>query len=94
VGSSNIAEPSKTSLLRRLAKAREQVVVSRDRFDDGKIGGARGRLRGAARNLSSFEFKVRSLTGRRAIDPASLVDLLGELSKAIREDALALRKIL
>jgi hypothetical protein len=89
----NVPEPLRTRLRKRLDRARTLVAAARDKNDAGLETAARGRLRGAAGQLRSFGFMVRSLEGRIFLSQGLRSQLSGD-SNAIREDVLALRKSL
>ena len=93
VRESNDLGKTKTSLEKLSVKARERTATSQGLVTGGKRKAIKNTLHKGSRKMVSFNFRVRSLVGRRLIGGATAA-ALRELGEPLVEDMRALLKTL
>ncbi len=91
VEASEIPDPTKRNLLSGLTATRDRVAEAAERADAGATRGAKSRLKGADRRMTSVLFRLRSRDGVRAITDGELREQLMLAAASIQDDLKTLR---
>jgi hypothetical protein len=83
----------KPVLLHQMQRAKERKETAEARFAAGRIRSAAHWLKGAIRQMIAFEYRVKSLTGRRETSAATRTKLL-QMGDSIKADMTVLMKSL
>jgi hypothetical protein len=78
---------------RLISRALRQIDRSESKHADGNDRSGKTRLRAAARYMTTFDYRIDSLVGKRALDEAVRVALSRRVNE-LRDDMRQLRAIL